>query len=152
MCIGKAGAAIDILSTIRKSDFSNKVNCSRISATIWLHHLGSNKIPREKARWKLHQDFACCFKQIIEVVPYKTANVRPLTSNLIKHPRSKNELTSDLLLWTSTHRHTTVGRLAKTYLYQLCVDTECRLEQCSSHYQTWHTGRIFSIVPRTSTI
>ena len=42
--------------------------------------------------------------------------------------RSKRKLISDVLLWTSTHEHTSVGRPAKTYIHQLCADTACSLE------------------------
>ena len=35
--------------------------------------------------------------------------------------RSAGEARTDILLWTPTHGHTSVGRSAKMYLYQLCV-------------------------------
>ena len=41
---------------------------------------------------------------------------------------SKDELISDNLLWTSTHRRASVGWSARTYLHQLCADTGCSLE------------------------
>ena len=42
--------------------------------------------------------------------------------------RSKYELISDILLWTTTHGHTSVAQPAKMYIQQLCVDTGCFLE------------------------
>ena len=42
--------------------------------------------------------------------------------------RSKNELISNVLLWTPSHRWLRVGWPARTYLQQLCTDTGCRLE------------------------
>ena len=42
--------------------------------------------------------------------------------------RSKNVLFSDVLLWTSSHRRTGVGRPTRTYLQHLCTDTGCSLE------------------------
>ena len=39
--------------------------------------------------------------------------------------RSKEELISDIFLWT--HGHTSVGWPATTYIHHLCVDTGCRL-------------------------
>ena len=42
--------------------------------------------------------------------------------------RSKDKLISDVLLWTPSHRHASVGRLTKTYLQHLCTDTGFRLE------------------------
>ena len=37
--------------------------------------------------------------------------------------RSRDELISDVLLWTSTHSRAKAGRLARTYIQQLCEDT-----------------------------
>ena len=43
--------------------------------------------------------------------------------------RSKNKLQSDVLLWTPTHGHTSVGQPAKIYIHQLlCADPRCTLE------------------------
>ena len=39
--------------------------------------------------------------------------------------RSRNELISDVLLWTPTHGRAKAGRPARTYIQQLCEDTEC---------------------------
>ena len=113
-------------------------SCSHISIIVWLQHLDSNKMPGEKARWELHKNAACCFEQILEAAPYKTAVVRPLTSYLINHPSKtsktccallkKDKLMSNVLLWTHTHGLTSVGRPAKTYIHQLCADTGCHQE------------------------
>ena len=37
--------------------------------------------------------------------------------------RSKDELISDVLLWTSAHGQAKAGRPARTYIQQLCEDT-----------------------------
>ena len=42
--------------------------------------------------------------------------------------RSKDELISDVLLWTPTYGCTRVGRPARTYIQQLCEDTGCNPE------------------------
>ena len=42
--------------------------------------------------------------------------------------RSKDELISDVLLWTPTHGCARVGRPAWTYILQLCEDTGCNPE------------------------
>ena len=39
--------------------------------------------------------------------------------------RSRDELISDVLLWTSTHGRAKAGRPAWTYIQQLCEDTGC---------------------------
>ena len=42
--------------------------------------------------------------------------------------RSKDELISDVLLWTPTYGCARVGRPARTYIQQLCEDTGCNRE------------------------
>ena len=42
--------------------------------------------------------------------------------------KNKYELISDVLLRTSSHGRTSVGRLARIYLQQLCTDTGCSQE------------------------
>ena len=42
--------------------------------------------------------------------------------------RSKDELISDVLLWTPRHGCAKVGRPARTYIQQLCEDTGCNPE------------------------
>ena len=42
--------------------------------------------------------------------------------------RSRDELISDILLWTPTYGRGKAGRPARIYIQQLCEDTECSLE------------------------
>ena len=42
--------------------------------------------------------------------------------------RSRDELISDVLLWTPTYGRAKAGRQARTYIQQLCEDTGCSLE------------------------
>ena len=42
--------------------------------------------------------------------------------------RSKDELISDVLLWTPTYGQAKAGRAAQTYIEQLCEDTGCNPE------------------------
>ena len=42
--------------------------------------------------------------------------------------RSKDELVSDVLLWTPTYGQGKAGRPARTYIQQLCEDTGCNPE------------------------
>ena len=39
--------------------------------------------------------------------------------------RSRDELISDVLLWTPTHGRAKAGRPARTYIQQICEDTGC---------------------------
>ena len=49
--------------------------CGHVSTTVWLHHLCYNEMLGEKAKCKLYKNAACCFEQILEAAPYKTATV-----------------------------------------------------------------------------
>ena len=42
--------------------------------------------------------------------------------------RSRDELISDVLLWTPSHGRAKAGWAARTYIQQLCADTGCRPE------------------------
>ena len=42
--------------------------------------------------------------------------------------RSRDELISDVLLWTPTYGRAKAGRPARTYIHQLCEDTGCSPE------------------------
>ena len=42
--------------------------------------------------------------------------------------RSREELISDILIWTPTYARAKAGRAARTYIQQLCEDTGCSLE------------------------
>ena len=42
--------------------------------------------------------------------------------------RSRDELISDILLWTPSHEQVKTGRPARTYIQKLCVDTGCSPE------------------------
>ena len=54
----------------------------------------------------------------------KTIQVR-LTRHAGHCWRSRDELISDVLLWTPTHGRAKAGRPARTYIQQLCEDTGC---------------------------
>ena len=71
--------AIDRLLVIWKSDQTRFLpSCGCDHTTVWMHHLDSSKMHGEKARWELHKNALCCFEQILEATPYKTADVQPL--------------------------------------------------------------------------
>ncbi len=44
---------------------------------------------------------------------------------MYSYPISRDELIRDVLLWTPTHGRAKAGRPARTYIQQLCEDTEC---------------------------
>ena len=57
--------------------------------------------------------------------------------------RSKDEIVSDVLLWTSAHGQTKAGRPAQTFIQQLCDDTGCNpedLPKAMNDRETWRVG------------
>ena len=60
--------------------------------------------------------------------PFQTTIQVRRTIHAVHCWRSKDKLINDVLFWTPIHRHTSVGRLAKIYIHQLCADTGCSLE------------------------
>ena len=60
----------------------------------------------------------------------QTIQVRQ-TKHVKNYWESIDEHISNILLWTPTQGHTSVGWPIKSYLYQLCVDTACSLENLS---------------------
>ena len=77
----------------------------------------------KKARWELHKNAMCCFKQILEAAPHKIAAVWSLTWMVYKiggkknktcwDKWSKDKLISYVLLWIPTHGYTGVGQQAR---------------------------------------
>ena len=54
--------------------------------------------------------------------------------------RSRDELISDVLLWTSSYGQSKAGRPARTYIQQLCDDTGCNPEdqpEAMNDRETW---------------
>ena len=56
-----------------------------------MHHLDAYKNHRVKARQELHKNTVCCFEQILEATPNKTAVVWTLTSHLTDNPSKTNK-------------------------------------------------------------
>ena len=78
-------------------------------------------------------------EQVLEIAPHKAAAIRPPTTHhkTIKIRRTKhaghcwrirNELISDVLLWTPSHGRAKAGRPARTYIHNLCADKGCSPE------------------------
>ena len=64
--------------------------------------------------------------------------------------RSRDELISDVLLWTPTHGRTKAGRPARTYIQQLCKDTRCCPEDLPEAREKWQE-RVRDIRARATT-
>ena len=101
--------------------------------------MDANKTAGKEARRQLHKNAVCNLEQLLAATPHKTPTVRPPASyhktiqvRRTRHAgqcwRSRDELISDVLLWTPTYGRAKAGRLARTYIQQLCEDTECSPE------------------------
>ena len=82
--------------------------------------MDSNKTAGEEARRQLHKNATSNLEQVLAETPHKTPTVRPLASYhenyLVKRTRhaghcwrSREELISDVLLWTPTHSRAKAG-------------------------------------------
>ena len=141
----KAWSAIDKLSVIWKSDLTDKMKCSFCQAavvsillygcTTWtLTKRLEKKLNGNYTRmlwailnksWRQHPTKHQLYSHLPLIT--KTIQVRR-----IRHAgycwRSREDLISDVLLWTPTYGRAKAGRPARTYIQQLCEDTGCSPE------------------------
>ena len=139
MWLTKAWTAINRLLVIWKSDLSDKIKCSdRINTAIWMHYMNAKCMEK-----KLDDNYI----RMLLVVLNKSWGRHPTKQQLYSHQppitksiqirwtrhighcwRSKDELISDVLLWTPSCGWASAGQRARTYIQQLCADTGCSLE------------------------
>ena len=142
----KAWTAIDRLSIIWKSDLTDKMKRSFFQAavvsillygcTTWTltkrleRRLDGNYTRMLRAvlnkSWRQHPTRLQLYGHFPPPIT-KTIQVRR-TRHAGHCWRSKDELISDVLLWTPTYGCARVGRPARTYIQQLCEDTGCNPE------------------------
>ena len=75
--------------------------------------------------WRQHPTWHQLYGQLLPIT--KTIQVRR-TRHAGHCWRSKDELVSDVLLWTPTYGQAKAGRPAWTYIHHLCEDTGCNPE------------------------
>ena len=75
--------------------------------------------------WKQHPTKQLLYSHLPLIT--KTIQVRRIRHAGLSW-RSRDELVSDMLLWTPSHRRVKAGCPARTYIQQLCADTGCSLE------------------------
>ena len=138
----KAWTAINRLSIIRKSDLPDKMKRSFFQAavesillygsTTWtLTKLLEKKLDGNYTRmlrailntfWRQHPTR----HQLYDHLPPITKTIQVRRTRHAAHCwRSRDELISDVLLWTPTHGRARAGRQARTHIQQLCEDTGC---------------------------
>ena len=145
MRLAKAWTTIDRLSIIWKSDLSDKIRRNFFQAvvvsillygcTTWIltkhieKKLNGNctRVIRATLNksWKQHPTKQQLYGHLLLIS--KTIQIKR-TSHARHCWRIKNELISNVFLWTPSHRRASVGRPIGTYLQQLCTNTGCKLE------------------------
>ena len=114
--------------------------CSgRVDTAVWMHHLDAKKRLEKKLdgnntrilwailnkSWWQHPTK----HQLYGYLPPITKTIQVRRTRHAGHCwRRRDELISDVLLRTPTYGRAKAGRLARTYIQQLCEDTECRPE------------------------
>ena len=141
----KAWTAIDTLSIIWKSDLTDKMKCSFFqAAVVWILLYGCTTWTLTK---RLKKKLDSNYTRMLRAILNKSWQQHPTRHQLYGHLppitktiqvrwtrhaghcwRSKDELISDVLLWTPAYGQAKAGRPAWTYILQLCEDTGCNPE------------------------
>ena len=140
MRLAKARTVINSLSVILKSDLADKMKRSFFQAAIVLILLYGC------ITWTLTKQVEN-YTRMLRAILNKSWRQYPIKQQLYGHPpikirrtrhvglcwRSRDELISDVLLWTPSHGRTKAGRPARTYIQQLSADMRCSPEdlQCT---------------------
>ena len=141
----KARTAINRLSVIWKSDLTDKIKCSFFQAaivSILLYGCTTWTLTKQLEK-KLDGNYTRMLRAILnrswKQHPTKQqldGHLPPITKitqvRWTRHAgqcwRSRDELISDVLLWTPSHGRAKAGQPAQTYIQQLCEDTGCSSE------------------------
>ena len=141
----KVWTAIDKLSVIWKSDLTDKMKRSFFQAavvsillygcTTWTltkrleKKLDGNYTRMLRAIWNKSWQQHPTKHQLYGHLPPITKTIQARRTRHAGHCwRSKDELISDVLLWTPAYGQAKAGRPALTYIQQLCEDTGCSPE------------------------
>ena len=138
----KAWTAIDRLSIIWKSDLTDEMKCSFFQAavvSILLYGCTTWTLTK-----RLEKKLDGNYTRMLRAILNKSWRQHPTRRQLYGHLptitktiqvrrarhcwRSKDELVSDVLLWTPTYGQAKAGWPARTYIQQLCEDTGCNPE------------------------
>ena len=145
MQLAKAWIAFERLSVIWKSDLTNKIQCSFFQAAVMslLLYRCTTWMLTKSMEKKLDDNYTRKLRAVLNKswrqYPTKQqlyGHQPPITKTIkvrqTRHAghcwRSKDEIISDILQSISSHGRAKVGRPARTYIRELCIDTECNLE------------------------
>ena len=143
--LAEAWVAINRLSVIWKSDLTEKMKCSFFQAavvSILLYGCTTWTLTKQMEK-KLDGNYT----RMLQAILNKSWRQHPTKQHLSGHLppimktikiwqtrhagqcwRSRDELISDVLLWTPSDGRAKAGRLAQTYIQQLCADMGCSPE------------------------
>ena len=153
----KAWTAIDKLSIIWKSDLTDKMKrsffqaavvsillygCTTWTLTKWLEKkLDGNYTRMLRAILNKSRRQHPTRHQLYGHLPPITKTIQVRRTRHAGHCwRSREELISDVLIWTPTYGRAKAGRAARTYIQQLCEDTGCSpddLPEAMNHREKW---------------
>ena len=131
----KAWTAINRLSTIWKSDLTDKMKRSFFQAAVTsiLLYGCTTWTLTKRLENKLDGNYTTMLRAILNKSwrQHSTRHQPPITKTIqVRRTRyaghcwrSRDEIIRDVLLWTPTHGRAKAGRQVRTYLQQLCEDT-----------------------------
>ena len=140
----KAWIAIDKLSIIWKSDLTDKRSFFQAVVLLILLYGCTTWALTKRLEKKLDSNYTRILRAILNKSwrQHPTRNqlyghLPPITKTIhirqTRHAgncwRSRDELISDVLLWTPTYGRAKAGRPARTYIQQLCEDIGCSPEE-----------------------
>ena len=143
--LAKAWTTIDRLTIIWKSDLSDKIKRNFFQAAVLsiLLYRCTTWTLTKRIEKKLDGNCTRMLRTILNkswkqrptkqlLYSYLPPITKPTQIKGTRHAgdcwKSKDELISDVLLWTTSHGHASVVRPPTTYLLLLCADTRCSLE------------------------
>ena len=153
----KAWTAIKKLSVIWISDLTDKMKRSFFqAAVVWILLYGCTTWTLTKRLEKRHDGN---YRRMLRAILNKSWRQHPTKQQLYGHQppptmtksikvrrtrhaghclRSRDKLIGDVLLWTPTYGRAKAGRPARTYIQQLCKDTDVALRTCR---KLWTIGK-----------
>ena len=149
------GKGIDRLSIIWKSNLTDKIKRSFFQAavvSILLYGCTTWTLTK-----RLEKKLDGNYTRMLRAILNKSRQQHPTRHQLYGHLppitktiqarrtrhcwRSKDEIVSDVLLWTSAYGQSKAGRPARTFIQQLYDDTVCNPEDLPEAMNDWETWR-----------
>ena len=150
--------AIDKLSIIWKSDLTDKMKrifFQAVAVSILLYGCTTWTLTK-RLEMKLDGNYTRMLRAILnkswrkhpirhQLYGHLSPITKTIQARLTRHAgycwRSRDELISDVLLWTPTYGRAIAGRPARTYIRQLCEDVGCSPEVLPEAMNDWEEWR-----------